>query len=52
MVEGAYYFFNYFLGADYLGNLNYLNCDLVFNSDLSVLKLPKRSYATKLKAFN
>lgn len=36
-----------YLEADYLDNLNYLQCDLGFNSDLSILKLCK----IKLKYF-
>lgn len=43
MVEGCVIFSISCLEADYLDNLNYLNCDLDFNSETSILKLSKRT---------
>lgn len=43
MVEGFVIFSISCLEADNLDSLNYLNCDLDFNSETSILKLSKRT---------
>lgn len=49
MVEGCVMFLISCPEAD---NLNYLNSNLNFNSDVPILKLSKRTETIKLKAFN